>query len=51
MKISEVVKELNNALDKYGDVPVTMTIIGENDVDATIKDIRADENSVTLYDK
>lgn len=51
MKISEVVKELNNALDKYGDVPVTMTIIGENDVDATIKDIRADENSVTLYDE
>ena len=51
MKISEVIKELNNALEQYGDVPVTMTIIGENDVDATIEDIRVDENSVTLYDE
>lgn len=51
MKISEVIRELNDALDKYGDTPVTMTIIGENDVDATIEDIRADENSVTLYDE
>ena len=51
MKISEVVKELNNVLNKYGDIPVTMTIIGEDDIDATIEDIRADENSVTLYDK
>ena len=51
MKISEVIKELNNAFEQYGDVPVTMTIIGENDVDATIEDIQADENSVTLYDE
>lgn len=51
MKITEVIEKLNNALKQYGDIPVTMTIIGENDVDATIEDIRADENSVTLYDK
>lgn len=49
MKISEVVKELNNALDKYGDVPVTMTVPNQYE-DAEVKDIQADEISVTLYD-
>lgn len=49
MKISEVIKKLNDAFAIYGDIPVTMSILevpGEN----TIEDIRADDKSVTLYD-
>ena len=47
MKISEVIKELNNALNKHGDIPVRMTIIGEHDC-IDIEDIQADKESVTL---
>lgn len=49
MKISEVIKELNNALNKHGDIPVRMTIIGERDC-IDIEDIQADEENVVLYD-
>lgn len=49
MKISDVIKELNNALKKYGDIPVRMTIIGEYDC-IDIEDIQADEENVVLYD-
>lgn len=49
MKIREVIEKLNNALNKYGDIPVTMSIVGE-DKDKSIEDIQADEISVTLYD-
>lgn len=49
MKISEVIRELNDALKKYGDVPVTMTVPNQYE-DAEVKDIQADEISVTLYD-
>lgn len=49
MKISEVIKELNNVLDKYGDIPVTMSVPNQYE-DAEVKDIQADETSVTLYD-
>lgn len=49
MKISEVIEQLNAALNKYGDIPVTMSIVGEYE-DISIEDIQADENSVTLYD-
>ena len=51
MKINEVIEQLNAALEEYCNIPVTMSIIGENDIDANIEDIRADENSVTLYDE
>lgn len=48
MKISEVVKKLNDAFAIYGDISVTISILefpGEND----IEDIQADDKSVTLY--
>lgn len=48
MKISEVIKELNNALTKYGDIPVTMKISGRGKA-TEIEDIRANEKSVALY--
>lgn len=51
MRIREVIERLNAALEEYGNIPVTMSILGEDDIDANIEDIRADENSVTLYDK
>lgn len=50
MKISEVIEKLNAALEQYGDIPVCMTIIGENIDDIDIEDIQANEESVTLYD-
>lgn len=49
MKISEVIRELNDALNKYGDIPVTMSIPNQYE-DAEVEDIQADEESVTLYD-
>lgn len=49
MKISEVIKELNNAFKKYGDIPVTMSIIEVAENDISIEDIQADYESVTLY--
>ena len=51
MRIREVIEQLNAALEEYGNITVTMSILGEDDIDANIEDIRADENSVTLYDK
>ena len=51
MRIREVIERLNAALEEQGNIPVTMSILGEDDIDANIEDIRADENSVTLYDK
>ena len=49
MKISEIIEQLNAALNKYGDIPVRMTIIGEYDC-IDIEDIQADEENVVLYD-
>lgn len=49
MKISEIIEQLNAALNKYGDIPVRMTIIGEHDC-IDIEDIQADEENVVLYD-
>ena len=49
MKISEVIEKLNNALNKYDDIPVRMTIIGERDC-IDIEDIQVDEENVVLYD-
>lgn len=48
MKISEVIEQLNAALTKYGDIPVTMKISGRREA-TEIKDIRANEKSVALY--
>lgn len=42
MKISEVIRELNDARKKYGDIPVYMTIIGKYDC-INIEHIYADE--------
>ena len=49
MKISEVIKELNDAFNTFGDIPVRMTIIWEYDC-IDIEDIQADEENVVLYD-
>lgn len=49
MKISEVIEKLNDTLKTYGNIPVTMSIVGEVE-DISIEDIQADEESVTLYD-
>ena len=49
MKISEVIRGLNDALEQYGNVPVTMSVPNQYE-DAEVKDIQADETSVTLYD-
>lgn len=49
MKISKVIEKLNDALKIYGDIPVTMSIIGEVE-DKHIEDIQANKTSVTLYD-
>ena len=51
MKISEVIEQLNAALEEYGNIPVTMSILGEDYIEANIEDIQADENSITLYDE
>ena len=45
MRIREVIERLNAALEEYGNIPVTMS-----NEDAEVKDILADEESVTLYD-
>lgn len=50
MKISEVIEELNAALEQYGDIPVTMNVEERYDDVADVEDIKADEESVTLYD-
>ena len=50
MKISEVIEKLNAALEQYGDIPVNMNVEERYDDVADIEDIRADEESVTLYD-
>lgn len=50
MKISEVIEKLNDALEQYGDIPVTMYVDNRYDDFVDIEDIRADEESVTLYD-
>lgn len=49
MKISNVIKELNDAFEVYSDIPVTMSIIEVAENDISIEDIQADEESVTLY--
>lgn len=49
MKISEVIKELNDALKKHGDISVCMTIVGKYDC-INIEHIYADEKNVVLYD-
>ena len=49
MKISEVIENLNVALKKYGDIPVTISILEVAENDISIEDIQADEESVTLY--
>lgn len=50
MKISKVIEQLNAALEQYGDIPVTMAVLGENNLNADIRDIQTDDTSVTLYD-
>lgn len=50
MKISEVIEKLNDALEQYGDIPVTMDVDNRYDDFVDIEDIRADEESVILYD-
>lgn len=50
MKISEVIEKLNAALEQYGDISVTMAVLGENNLNADIRDIQTDDTSVTLYD-
>lgn len=49
MKIREVIERLNAALEEYGNIPVTMSTPNKYE-DAEVKDILADEESVTLYD-
>lgn len=48
MRISEVIEKLNDALNKYGNIPVTM-LISEIASEINIEDIQADEESVTLF--
>lgn len=47
MRVSEVIEKLNNALNEYGNIPVIM-LISEIASEMNIKDIQADEESVTL---
>ena len=47
MRISEVIEKLNNALNEYGNIPVTM-LISEIASEIDIEDIQADEESVAL---
>lgn len=50
MKISEVIEKLNAALEQYGDIPVNMNVEERYDDVTNVEDIKADEESVTLYD-
>lgn len=47
MRISEVIGKLNDALNEYGNIPVTM-LISEIPGEMNMEDIQADEESVTL---
>lgn len=47
MRVSEVIEKLNDALNEYGNIPVTM-LISEIASEMNIEDIQADEESVTL---
>lgn len=47
MRINEVIEKLNDALNEYGNIPVTM-LISEIASEINIEDIQADEESVTL---
>lgn len=47
MRVSEVIEKLNDALNEYGNIPVTM-LISEIPSEMNIEDIQADEESVTL---
>lgn len=47
MRISEVIGKLNDALNEYGNIPVTM-LISEIPGEMNIEDIQDDEESVTL---
>ena len=49
MRIREVIEQLNAALKEYGNIPITMYTPNQYE-DAEVKDIQADEESVTLYD-
>lgn len=46
-EVSEVIEKLNDALNEYGNIPVTM-LISEIASEMNIEDIQADEESVTL---
>nr|DAH00946.1 MAG TPA: hypothetical protein [Crassvirales sp.] len=48
MRVSEVIEKLNDALNEYGNIPVTM-LISEIPSEMNIEDIQADEESVTLF--
>nr|UVX61742.1 MAG: hypothetical protein [Bacteriophage sp.] len=48
MRIREVIKRLNAALEEYGNIPVTVLSPNKYE-DAEVKDILANEESVTLY--
>lgn len=47
MRVSEVIEKLNDALNEYGNILVTM-LISEIASEMNIEDIQADEESVTL---
>lgn len=47
MRISEVIEKLNDALNKYGNIPVTI-LISEIASEMNIEDIQVNEESVTL---
>jgi len=47
MRVSEVIEKLNDALNEYGNIPVTM-LISEIASEMNIENIQADEESVTL---
>ena len=49
MRIRKVIEQLNAALEEHGNIPVTMYTTSKYE-DAEVKDILADEESVTLYD-
>lgn len=47
MRITELIEKLNDALNEYGNIPVTM-LIGEIGGETDIEDIEADKESVAL---
>ena len=49
MRIREVIEQLNAALEEYDNIPVTIYTPSQYE-DEEVKDILADEESVTLYD-